>query len=295
MKRFALHLVLFLLVLSLINGYFYQIVFENYYSEYENVDLHHSTYLLADSHGLAIDKENSQEKFYNFSAGSDSYIDMKRKLQYLAENTEIERLIISVDNHTLSKYRDNKHNSDRSVFYAKWDEHPSLYAYIKDRYLVRFIPLLSAKSRDIVKGYLNLEFEEKKPRRDWKELPARRKMSRSINRVRQQFPQPDPSLKQQKALSEIVDICKGHKIELIGIKFPLSNEYLEALGDSDYEADAFLVSNQIKVLDFSKYFAEEPTVFKNQDHIDEKGGKILSSKIYSLLKKKESPTLYQVF
>ena len=295
MKKFTLNLLLFLVVLSAINAYFYKIVFDNYFNQYENVELNYSTYLLADSHGLSVDKKNDQIKFYNFSAGSDSYIDMKRKLLYLVENTQIERLLLSVDNHTLSKYRDDKHNLDRSIFFAKKDEYTDLYSFLKDKYLARFIPLLNAKSRDIVKAYLNLESEVNNTRKDWKELPPRRKIRRSAKRVNQQFPASDPSTKQQIALGEIVAICKDNNIELIGIKFPLSNEYLEVLGDSDYNSDAFLVSNQMEVFDFSKYFTEEPEVFKNQDHIDEKGGKILSAKIYKLLKKDDRAKLYQVF
>ena len=64
MKKFALNLLFFIAIILLINCYFYQIVFENYFNEYEYVDLNNSTYLLSDSHGLSLEKQNNQFQFY---------------------------------------------------------------------------------------------------------------------------------------------------------------------------------------------------------------------------------------
>jgi hypothetical protein len=294
MKKFALNLVFFTIIISLINCYFYQIVFDNYFNEYEYVDLNNSTYLLADSHGLSIEKQNNQLKFYNFSAGSDSYIDMKRKLQYLVENSIIKRLLISVDNHTLSIYRDNQNNLDRSNFFAKRNEYSDLYNYIKEKYIERFTPLINPKSRDIIKINLQLENEKTELRKEWNTLSKKQKKSICNKRVKQQFPESNYSTKQKNALNDIVSICNDNNIELIGIKFPLSNEYLDALDDSNYNSDAFLISHQNEVYNFSKLFVNNASVFKNQDHLNQTGGKMLSLKIYKILQKNDSITLSKV-
>ncbi|NNL01407.1 MAG: hypothetical protein HKP39_03960 [Eudoraea sp.] len=291
MKKFALNLLFFIAIILLINCYFYKIVFENYFNEYEYVDLNNSTYLLSDSHGLPLEKQNNQFQFYNFAAGSDSYIDMKRKLQYLVENSKIKRLLISVDNHTLSIYRDNQNNLDRSNYFAKRNEYSNLYAYLKEKYIERFIPFISPKSRDILKINFQLEDNKTKVRKEWNTLSKKEKKAISIKRVKQQFPESNYSTKQKNALNDIISICNKNNIELIGIKFPLSNEYLDALDDSNYNSDTLLISNRIKVYNFSKQYVNSPALFKNQDHLNQTGGKMLSLKIYKILQKNDSIAL----
>ena len=112
--------------------------------------------------------------------------------------------------------------------------------------------------------------------------------------MKQQFPESNYSTKQKNALNDIMSICNENSIELIGIKFPLSNEYLDALDDYNYHSDALLISNRNKVYNFSKQFVNDPAVFQNQDHLNPAGGKMLSLKIYDILQKKDSTALHEL-
>ncbi|MFY0689960.1 MAG: hypothetical protein JXQ90_22505 [Cyclobacteriaceae bacterium] len=282
MKRFIQKSLLFMLIILSINTYFFQIVYENYYSEYEHVELDFKTYLLSDSHGKPLDKINEPLKFYNFSAGSDSYVDMKRKLQFLAEKSNIERLIITADNHTLSPYRDKSNNVDRSSFFTKFSFENKPYKHLKENYIERYLPIINPKSRDIVKLFLLAEEEPIKSEPNWKALKPKEKSAFAKRRTARQFRKLYPSKIQTSALHEIIDICKQNDIELVGIKYPLSREYLAAMGNSTFQADSILMSKKSKIYDFSNIYINQDHLFRNQDHLNEDGGRLFTDLILNL-------------
>ena len=111
-----------LMVLNVIMYYFGE---KYYFKGYYEYSLAYDTYILADSHGLVLENDSEIYGAYNFSAASDSYIDMLRKIKYLARNTNIQKVYITVDHHTLSPYRERINNTDRSTFYSTSEDYDS--------------------------------------------------------------------------------------------------------------------------------------------------------------------------
>jgi hypothetical protein len=62
---------------------------------------------------------------------------------------------------------------------------------------------------------------------------------------------------------------------LIGIKFPLSGEFLEILGNKSYKADSILISQGIEVWDFKNTFSNIDSYFEDPDHVSPEGANVL--------------------
>ena len=271
MKIFLKDITLFIFPLLLVNLIFASIVYATYLKEYEIVDLNYTTYLLADSRGTPLMKNVPSLGFYNFAAPSDSYIDMERKLMYLIDNSTIERLIITVDDHTLSKYREKSNNKDRSIYFKKVNSLNDFSKVYKDKYVNRFCPLLSPKARDIVNVYFSKPKKQKKDL-DWINLSDENKTYRCEIRIAYQFPNDDKSKVLMQSLKNIVTACKNNNIKLYGIKLPLSKEYIEAQKDKSYGAGTYFVNEQIEILDFKKEYISYNNLFFNEDHLNKEGG-----------------------
>jgi hypothetical protein len=114
-------------------------------------------------------------------------------------------------------------------------------------------------------------------------LSIEKQQERSMDRVKTQYPNNEPSEKMTKCLAEIVSICEVKKVKLIGIKFPLSNSFLEALGSNGYGADSILREKEIEIYDFKKSFAMHTNYFRDQDHVNKLGSielsKLLGAKL----------------
>ncbi|MAM28979.1 MAG: hypothetical protein CMC13_08130 [Flavobacteriaceae bacterium] len=280
MNKFLQNTIIFFGILAIINAYFFYIVYENYFVQYERIDKNYTTYLLSDSHGLPIAKYSEKYDFYNFSAASDSYVDMRRKLQYLIDNSKIQRLILTVDEHNLSQYRNYSNNIDRSNYFATVDDYNSIFDYITGQYIERYIPLINPKSRDIIKIYFQPRRTASGPTVLWNEFDANEKEAFTQQRIDKQFTNSGRSQLQLEALREIINICNQNNIELIGLKYPLTKEYLNGIKDSSFRADSILISKKIKVCDFSTLYENQDSLFANQDHLNERGGQLFTEVLF---------------
>jgi hypothetical protein len=247
---------------------------------------------LADSHGLALGRLLEREGVYNFSVASDSYIDMHRKLLFLLTAAKVERVILIADDHTLSNYRVQLSNDDRSYQFLSFHDYASTESggfpgYVKNVIMTRYVVLSSAKSRDLLRASLKgLIFGLIVPKvqgttEDWKSNQNKRRDV--VERINAQFPGDQRSPILTERLLEIIRLCRAHNIELVGIKFPLAKDYLSLLGNRSFGADDLLKTQGIRVLDFKRAFAEDDSLFANQDHLNEGGGEALSQVIVKRL------------
>ena len=283
MKKFIKHSLLFLLILLGINTIIYFAGRSLYFGDYSNVSTSFRSYLLADSHGLPL--KNLTEKYgvYNFSAGSDSYFDMYRKVVYLIKNTAVDTIYITADDHTLGEYRENNNNSDRSVIFSVPDQFDSYYDYVKDRYIKYYIALFQPKLRYIIRSYLvsklKAALQSGKQRSSnnkqstWQAMDSNERMKFSQRRALTQFPDDKNSVNLEKNLTAIIKLCRQNNIVLIGVKFPLTSEYVKVTANKSYWADRVLTLSGYQVLDFSKFYSDNSDYFVDQDHLNETGGR----------------------
>ncbi len=289
MRRFVKHSVLFLLILLSINTIIYLAGKSIYFGDYSKVSTTFRSYLLADSHGLPLKNWTEKYGVHNFSAGSDSYFDMYRKVIYLIRNTHVDTIYISADDHTLGQYRESNNNSDRSVIYSVPDQFDSYYDYIKDRYITYYFAIFQPKLRYILRSYLVSKIKtlillgsgsSKNKETSWESLSKDQKIKASRTRAKTQFPDSLNSMHLEQDLKKIIEICRQNKIELIGIKFPLSSEYVKETANKSYGADKVIKSNDYKVLDFSTVYSGKSEYFADQDHLNEVGGRNFGSLLF---------------
>jgi hypothetical protein len=251
---------------------FYAITYKVYFKSYEQVDLNFDTYLLADSHGTPLKNYLEESGIYNFSAPSDSYLDMLIKIKYLVKHSKVKRIIIAVDDHSLSPYRENINNIERSAFYINKEDYSSIFNgvfYSLKKHLV----LLNPGIRQIIRSYIHSFFIKKTKSREWRLLTDQERIVASRERFNFQFNFKNPSKKLTAALLDIIDLCKSNHIDLIGIQFPLSKTYFNIIKDNSFHADKVFYSKGLKVYDFRKLYQDHDDYFINQDHLNHAGSK----------------------
>lgn len=287
MKRFIKKILLFAVTILGFNIVIFFFAKKHYYEDYRVYpDRTFTNFLLSDSHGLPLSNHLESKGIFNFSAGSDSYFDMKRKLSYLTHNGyTIDTLYITVDNHTLGNYRESNNNDDRSNIYASRNEYNSLYTYLLNRYVIDVLPVFKSKIRDVFSKYLQSVLFRRKTLKvkDWETLSNEQKTKFINNRYLTQFGNATQSELLLQTFCEIVSICEKNNIEIIGVKYPLVDAYLERIGDVNFDADSVLLSKNYSVLDFSSIFSEKQFLFSNQDHLNDRGGKELAKMWFKIL------------
>ncbi|WP_139786862.1 hypothetical protein [Desulfamplus magnetovallimortis] len=256
----------------LINMILFSITYAVYLRPYENVDLTYRTYLLSDSHGLALADLMENDGIFNFSAGSDSYVDMLRKLKYLINHSHVKKIILTVDDHQLSPYRNLSNNLDRSLFFASRQDFSNIFEFFKCN-LKRYCVLLNPKSRDILDSWFESLFTDRKNVRKWKDVPENEKDRRSLARVNVQFRYKKQADLLLTSLNQIIALCRMHDIEIVGIKYPLSKNFIRVKGDRRFFADDVLNYYDLKVYDFEELFKERDDYFLNTDHLNSEGGR----------------------
>ena len=277
MKKFIGNILICLAILISINVFFNFLIWKNYYKDYSEINLNYETYLLGDSHGKALADNMENKGVFNFSAVSDSYFDMHRKINFLIQNSKVKKIILTVDDHTLSKYREGSNNLDRSVIYSTAADFDSYVDFIKDRYLKRYIAFSNSKSRDLLKALfistLKSSGGKMKKKKVWNELTEQERFALADKRAAVQFPGKQQSAALISQLDQIISLCHKNKIELIGIKFPLSGEYYSLVGSKSYNADSLFLRKGLFVSDFTTIFKDNPDYFADQDHLNETGSK----------------------
>lgn len=286
MKKFILNSSYLVMLILFFNGVvflFAKSVYSDSYEKYPGKN--YSSFIMADSHGLPIGDYSEKFNVYNFSGASDSYFDIKRKIYFLIGNDfKVDTIYLSVDDYTLSPYRENANNLDRSIIYASENEYNNKYAYFKEKYFKYYLAIFQPKVRTLLSAYLKAASERifqqgnyvsiKDPY--WNELSEAEQVKRAKSRKHLQFPTTYNSDKLEKALLEIIDLCQANNITLIGIKFPLTSTYVKILGDLSYGADELFYSKGLTVIDKKTMFTDDNRYFANQDHLNAEGGKLFT-------------------
>ncbi len=289
MKKFLKNCSKLLVLFLLINLILLLIVTPGYYLPYEKYKPDFSTYILSDSHGLAINDYAEEFGIYNFSAASDSYSDMLRKLNYLiSNNKKVDQIILTIDDHVLTPYRDKHNNNDRSIVYESPSELFSNYSNFKE-WLQRYVVLLNPKARDYLASFFKSEVKKIIQKNDsnknqlWSEMDLSSRQKIALERYNLQFNYQTSSETMKAYFKKIIYLCEKNDISVVGIRYPLSKVYLDLVDRNDEEIESLIDELNIKVIDFKYAFKNNSDYFFNQDHLNRKGGKALSILIHEAL------------
>ncbi len=249
----------------------------------------HSNYLMGDSHaGVIRQQDLDRLNITNFAYNSESYFDVYNKLHYLTDNYQLDTLYLCVDDHTLSMYRQSWTNRPRSIFFSDFKHYTDYYNidhldYFLKKYVYFRFPLFDTSHSKVLKEKIGYMLRGEKPRSydnyDFSEVPEYQRVKRSQQRISTQYPGEKASVQLTDCLNRIISLCESEKIVLIGVKFPLTKEFYQELGDRSYHADSMFLAHQLPVLDYSQVYLDSLRYFRDQDHLNHTG----SEKFVSLM------------
>jgi len=278
MKKFLINIFIFAILMFLFNLLLIPVVStyfdsDTYFPIVKEAPSTTHTILLADSHGLYFDNEELQKaNIQNMSFSSDSYIDMFRKVQYSQKHYPLETIILTVDRHTLSPYRESGMNNYLSAKLESYDS--SSYR------IAKFFPLFDMPSLAIVQGLVFSKFDDalsflrgvkNTDNQDWATVTNKNTIAKK--RMVSQFPTSKDSDKLRQALLDIIAFSKEHGIRIIGLRYPITKEYFTVLNGKDYGAMKVLEDKGIPILDYETLYMEYPSMFSNEDHLNFNSGK----------------------
>lgn len=283
MKRFLKNCSLFVCLLVCLNAFQYTIIDREYFQEYDEVDFSYNTYVFSDSRGNPF-KSLARYNVYNFSASSESYLDIERKLSYLlANNVQLDTVYLNVDAHGLSGYREALNNNDKSLVYITLNTAGGYYNYLSTIFIPRYVVLVNKKYN----AFLNWKyfFKKDKPKvvtKKWANKTDAEKIERSRSRFHRQYNEFPYSTHLENSLSKIIYLCEANNIKLIGIRYPLVKEYQPLIVKHPLEQkmDSILKASKIDVLKFTSDTTFLESDFENQDHLNRQGGKKLANMIF---------------
>lgn len=195
--------------------------------------------IMADSHGLPLKQNMEDRGIMNISWSSDSYEDMKNKLNFYLQHKDLDYVLVSADNHLLSNYRENLNNIEASIHYVPLKETDySFWEYAYLKYVKRYFSLISPKNRDIFMARLKSFLKHNLVKQEWKAVGN--KLAKGEKRVNLHFSNLSKSAKLAEDLEEIILRCRENNVEVIGIKYPLTSAYLSAMESSNFGADSVL-------------------------------------------------------
>tara|TARA_R100000306_G_C4374023_1_gene141201 strand:+ start:1655 stop:2524 length:870 start_codon:yes stop_codon:yes gene_type:complete len=275
MKAFLKNILVFTLLLACFNIALLILIQNIYVNDYYTVQLNYKEYLLADSHGYNAGDLRETNGIYNLSETGDSYIDLERKLRFLIRNSSVEKIYLTVDDHTLSPSREDFNNKEISVFYTNSEDYSNYLTFINKKYLNRYVVFFNSKYSSVIRHFFKNKFtsftSENKEPIPWSDLSKTEKKAKSKQRFETYFSEKEGSETLTESLIRMIQLCKENNIELIGIKFPVSSSYNQILGTQSYDADKIFRKNELDILDFKKSLLKNDTFFRDQDHLSNAG------------------------
>jgi hypothetical protein len=279
MKKFLIKCILWFCGLLLTVVTIVLIVINIYHNDYYNLTkkANKKTFLLSDSHGLQINLDIISAN--NLSYASNSYVDIKNQLSWLIKNKRVDTVLLTYDEHMFSSYRDNYNNNYLSYFYNPKNITEFKISFLADP-LNLFEKLIDNKFKGFfIKKTNNLNKSEP---RLFSDLGKQEQINRAKNRITVQFK--EESITQKNAFNDILDICNINNIELILIKFPLSQIYINERNKNEAYKYLKKTNNNYRVLDFSNSIPDIKSYF-DQDHLNEEGINIFEKLIASSINK----------
>ncbi len=294
MKKFIIKFSKFLISFLLINLFIYYLLFSENNQNYNACDLKYNTFLMSDSHGESLYDFTESKGLYNFSFESDSYFDIEKKLNFIIKNKLVKRIVLSVDDHCFSEYREKTNNAPKSIYFQSIfdNKDSSVVENFKNKYIKYYFPVFNQNSPSLLKIYVNAKFNQlrgiKKDTIIWSKLTPEKMRKESFKRLDTQFKISAYSPKIFKSFNRILEMAKQNGVEIILLKFPLSKSYYEAKKTKEFEnplTKEFIVNKKLKVLNFQDIYLNHDEYFKDPDHLSIEGAKIFSKVLVDTLVK----------
>ena len=271
MKKFLLHMLLCLAVLVLFNFAYIWVVgshLRDYQSRYFTVPDKVRLLVLGDSHTGRAWATNKDPLCFSFAMGSDNITDMRMKFDYVDAHNHWEGekvVVLPFEPHVLSIYRETKQNNtdNRTINNPYINEH-----------ITYWLPLFfdTQTSMDVKRFILKDVLRQGKKTVRFSKRHARW-------RADGQFPDSTVSKTLIREYQDLIDHVQKRGYTIIPVRYPL-HPYYDSLVRAKPTAayltqviDSLATANRLQVYDMMSAF-EDPTLYVDQDHLNEKGAAI---------------------
>ena len=256
-----------------------------------------SLLFLGDSHAaFGVDETLLPRDWYNAAYPGDNLRDSFAKIRYAWEERHIKTIVISIDAYTFGTYR------------------------LADRNICLSLPFLSSIGARAVYGFTVLTYPlqrlqcavpllRKVQREKFMITLLARVKDRILTGDAAQNETASPALAEEKILrpgtdtlagnidkqmagsldepelvavmQNILAFAKEHGITMIGVRYPLSNQYLRDMQHYDLKSYEEAMQNLHfdAILDYQKLFAKKQELFKDISHLNPEGAKVFTKRV----------------
>jgi len=292
MRKFLKNILHFSIGLVLLNSLFYffifkPAIFDKYIFNINSIS-EYNIFLVSDSHGAYIAESPSKNQIFNFSNTSENYLDMFLKVQYLTSIlSENDTILLSIDNHNLSSYRNGFGRVKENIIYANdfsMIEESAIQPSFYFKKITQYLPLIELNYNKSILKFIKHQVFESKNITTFSKLSNSEKEIACNKRYKQQFENHTPSVQQKDYLNKIIQLCKEKNITLIGVRFPISVDYWKLIENEDFKIKEIWLSHDLKIVDLHHLFFDNNEFFYDVDHLNIKGGELFSKAIIDNLK-----------
>ncbi len=254
--------------------------------------------VLGDSHAEKFrDTASLEGAFFNFAEGSDNYKNMLVKLGYVIRNKKFKTLILEVGEHSFSLYRSGQSNVLQAMRFSDYATARDLFdlnflEFLKNKFSYYF-PLtyqgnlqifrrkffkdltLSSLSSGEVKKISKMKYNDY-----WEKLSPEERRRDSKLRAKEHYS--EPYVKSTETIFlKIIELCKQNGIEIIFIKYPVAKEYLDFKSQYSLHQAKELLARfpEYPIMDYSNWNSDNPKLFKNCDHLNQRGAIMFSKQL----------------
>lgn len=289
MKHFFLKLIPYLIVFIAIN--LIQIKFSGFYKQQNKyleridstINSKSEIIFLGDSHVEAIKALDLSDNVGNLAFGADGIYEMYIKvLTMIKLNKKLKYVFIATEPQTF-----NNNTSPNSTFLNKYlqkiDDTLNVYNKSKLNLITERVPLFNDSYINYVLDTFYSSFKplENETKKDWATLTDLQRTEIATNTGISDHTSVMTNAEFSEVYREIIKLCRKNKIKVIGIRFPVNENYINQCKKEELEkVDSFIKELNLDLhLDYSTKI-KNPIFFDDEDHLNKKGLEKLAKIIF---------------
>lgn len=280
MKHFFIKLIPYLVVFIALNFIFLK-TSSFYKQEYKyieridaSIDSQSEIIFLGDSHVETIKLLDLSDKVGNLAFGADGIYEMYIKVLTMLEyNKNLKYVFIATEPQTF-----NNTTSPNSTFLNKYllkvNDTLNVYNKSKLNLITEKIPLFNDSHINyILDGiYTGFKQDNTETKKDWSTLTNLQRTEIATNTGISDHSSVMTNDDFAKVYELIINLCKTHNIKVIGIRFPVNENYINQCQQEELKkVDSFITELNLDLhLDYSTKI-KKPIYFDDEDHLNKKG------------------------
>lgn len=252
------------------------------------------TLILGDSHPGTLTNELLNSSTYNMSSGGDGLKETLVKLHYaLSSENRIEHLLLTAD---AQMFGERRRTSSNQSFIYPYVAELRLFSVYEDGFLSillqpylpmtndNFIEFEKRRFSDLLSGRKSQRQMYERLREDqslWaRGLTAEERLQFAQGTGESDHRQVMESSDQTETYTRIIALAKSSGIQVTGILFPAMKPYFDGLPvENSRRHREFLDSSALDGLLDYRDFSQDPSLFKNEDHLNDVGATLLIGRI----------------